>query len=215
MLPSPSQFASYVSSLGIQRGDIVVVYDTYELGITSAPRAAWTLKAFGHNHVYILNNFKIWVDEDYPTVRGHPPSIESTQYPISELEVSKVVAFNEIKEIAISNTKVGVAKGGQILDARSYGRWSGIAPEPRPGLPSGHIPGSISVPVEELLDVETKAFLSAEQLRSLFERKGIDSARPIITSCGSGVTAAVIDAALIAAEYGSENNRRLYDGSWL
>jgi len=106
------------------------------------------------------------------------------------------------------------SEGVQILDARPYGRFTGKDPEPREGLSSGHMPGSISVPVSELLDPVTKAILPGETLRKIFEEKGIDLKRPIVNSCGTGVTAAVIDAALAEAEYGEESNRRLYDGSW-
>lgn len=215
MLPPPSQFASYIGSLGIGKDDIVVMYDTYQLGITSAPRAAWTFKVFGHKHVHILNNFKLWIEEQYPVEAGEISNVEAAEYPVPELEVSRVIDFNKIKEIAISNTKIERTKGVQILDARSHGRWSGADAEPRPSLASGHMPGSINIPVGELLDMKTKAFLPAEKLKELFVRKRVDPGRPIITSCGSGVTAAVIDAALAVAEFGCENDRRLYDGSWL
>ena len=105
------------------------------------------------------------------------------------------------------------AEGVQILDARSQARWAGSAPEPRPGLSSGHVPGSISVPMTELLDPTTKAFLPAEQLKKVFESKGVDPSRPIISSCGTGVTACIIDAALTEAGYPVEG-RKVYDGSW-
>ncbi|KAF1811626.1 Rhodanese-like protein [Eremomyces bilateralis CBS 781.70] len=213
MLPSARDFASAMSALGISRDDTVVVYDTFELGITSAPRAAWMLKVFGHATVHVLNNFKLWVENDYPTEFGEPPSIDASHYPTPDLDASKVVNFDQVKEVAL-NYNQGGPEGAQILDARPYGRWVGTTPEPRHGLSSGHIPGSISVPVSDLLDPQTKTFLPAEQLIRVFKGKGVDPARPIITSCGSGVTAAVIDAALAAAKYGNEENRRLYDGSW-
>ena len=92
--------------------------------------------------------------------------------------------------------------------------WSGKDPEPREGLSSGHMPGSISVPLPELLDPVTKTILPGNQLRKVFESKGIDSNRPIINSCGTGVTAAVLDAALSEAGYGEQSKRKLYDGSW-
>ncbi|RQM08824.1 hypothetical protein DH86_00002983 [Scytalidium sp. 3C] len=177
MLPSASDFATAMSSLGIRRDDTV------------------------------------WVEEGYPTESGEFWDVDTCAYPIPELDASKVVEFAEVKEIAKDHNKEG-AEGVQILDARSKGRWSGTDPEPRPGLSSGHMPGSISLPMTELLDPEKKTMLPPDQLRKIFESKGIDPQRPIINSCGTGVTAAVIDAALIEAGYGEESRRRLYDGSW-
>jgi len=213
MLPSASDFASAMSELGVRKDDTVVVYDTSELGIFSAPRVGWTMKIFGQGQVHVLNNFKLWVEEGYPTESGEFYSVECCPYPIPPFDDSKVVDFEQVKEIAYDHNKEG-SEGIQILDARSYGRWAGKDPEPRPGLSSGHIPGSISVPVSDLLDPTTKAFLPAEKLREIFEAKGVDPSRPIVNSCGTGVTAAVIDAALSEADYGDEKNRRLYDGSW-
>jgi thiosulfate/3-mercaptopyruvate sulfurtransferase len=213
MLPTATDFAKAMSSLGIRRDDTVVVYDSYELGIFSAPRVGWTLKAFGHDSVHVLNNFKLWVEEGYPTESGEFYNVDTCVYPIPQFDPSKVISFEEVREVVKDYNKEG-AEGVQILDARSWGRWTGKDPEPREGLSSGHMPGSISVPVGELLDPVTKAILPAEKLRKIFEAKGIDPKRPIINSCGTGVTAAVIDAALSEAEYGDESNRRLYDGSW-
>ena len=213
MLPSASDFAKAMSALGIKRDDTVVVYDSHEMGIFSAPRVGWTLKAFGHDSVHVLNNFKLWVEEGFPTESGEFYDVDTCVYPIPQFDTSKVVDFEEVREIAKDHNKEG-AERVQILDARSKGRWSGSDPEPREGLSSGHMPGSISVPVSELLDPVTKTILPADQLRKIFEGKGIDPDRPIINSCGTGVTAAVIDAALSEAGYGSESDRRLYDGSW-
>lgn len=215
MLPTPEIFAQAMQELGIRRDDEVVVYDTKELGIFSAPRVAWTLKIFGHPSVHILNNFRLWVEQGYPTETGEVEAIveEPSNYPVPALASSKVVHFPEMKEIAQDHGKEG-SEGVQVLDARSKGRWAGTEPEPRPGLPSGHMPGSINVPVPELLDPQTGAFLPDQELRRLFESKGLDPEKPIISSCGTGVTAAVIDASLGAAAFGQPNTRRLYDGSW-
>lgn len=213
MLPSPTDFAASMSALGIHPDDTVVVYDTKELGIFSAPRVAWTLKVFGHDQVHILNNFKLWVEESYPTASGEFYNVECCPYQIPALDESKVVEFGEVKEVAMDFNKEG-AEGIQILDARPYGRWSGKDPEPRPGLSSGHMPGSISVPMGDVLDPKTKTLLPKDELRKVFAAKGIDSEKPIISSCGSGVSAAIIDAALGEAGYGDERTRRIYDGSW-
>jgi len=213
MLPSASDFAKAMSSLGIRRDDTVVVYDSHETGIFSAPRVGWTLKAFGHDTVHVLNNFKLWVEEGYPTESGEFWDVDTCVYPIPEFDSNKLIEFEELREVIKDYNKEG-AEGVQILDARPEGRWSGADPEPRPGLESGHMPGSISVPISELLDPTTKTILPGDKLREIFEKKGVDPNRPIVTSCGTGVTAAVIDAALSEAGYGDEGKRRLYDGSW-
>ena len=215
MLPSAEVFAEAMQKLGIRKNDTLVVYDTQELGIFSAPRVAWTLRVFGHPRVHILNNFRHWLHQGYPTERGKIKAVveEPSHYPIPSVDVSKVVHFPEMKDIAKEHGKEG-SEGVQVLDARSKGRWAGTDPEPRPGLPSGHMPGSISVPVSELLDPTFKAFLSGQELKKVFESKGLDPEKPIVSSCGTGVTAAVIDAALEEANFGHGEMRRLYDGSW-
>ena len=212
MLPSPEVFKEAMCSLGIDRADTVVVYDTAELGIFSAPRVAWTFRVFGHPTVHILNNFRLWMLEGFPTETGEQKQFERTSYPVPDLDKSKVAAFEEVKRITTDHNKEG-REGIQILDARSEGRWNGTEPEPRPGLSSGHMPGSTSVPVPQLLDPETKAFLPPNELQRLFEKKGVNHNQPIISSCGTGVTATVIDAALVVAGYG-EDGRKIYDGSW-
>ena len=213
MLPTCEAFADAMSRLGIKRDDELVVYDTEELGIFSAPRVAWTMRVYGHPKVHLLNNFRLWVKEGLPVETGPPEVPNISKYPIPSYNTDMVVKYAEMKTIGYDHGKEG-AEEIQILDARSKGRFDGTDPEPRPGLSSGHMPGSINVPFQELLDPETKALLPAEELRKVFESKNLDPKKPFITSCGTGVTAAVIEAALRDAEFGSENDRRLYDGSW-
>ncbi|KAI1454543.1 thiosulfate sulfurtransferase [Annulohypoxylon moriforme] len=213
MLPSPKTFAEAMSSLGIRKEDTVVVYDSKELGIFSAPRVGWTLKVFGHPKVHVLNNFKIWVDEGQPTESGELYSVECNPYPIPKADEIKVASFEEVREVALDSNKEG-AEGVQIIDARPNGRFTGKDPEPREGLSSGHMPGSISIPFSAVLDPKTKAFLPKEQLQKLFKEKGVDPSKPIISTCGTGVTAVVIDTALEEAGYGTPETRRVYDGSW-
>ncbi|KAG9651023.1 Rhodanese-like protein, partial [Aureobasidium melanogenum] len=212
MLPSAQVFTQAMRKLGIRRDDNIVVYDSAELGIFSAPRVAWTLRVFGHPSIHILNNYKLWVEEGLPVEQGEQRDLPESQYPEPKIDPSKVAAFEEVKEVAKDYNKEG-REGVQILDARSYGRWSGADPEPRPGLSSGHIPGSISVALPELLDPETKTLLSRDELLDIFRTKGVDPTKPIISSCGTGVTASVIDAALTEAGF-PETNRKVYDGSW-
>jgi thiosulfate/3-mercaptopyruvate sulfurtransferase len=138
MLPSTEDFAVAMRKLGIRRHDSVVVYDSKELGIFSAPRVGWTLQAFGHPNVHVLNNFRKWVEEGYPTESGKPIAVDEVDYPVPQLDKTKVVAFEEVREIAKEQGLEG-AEEVQILDARSLGRWKGTDPEPREGRLTLHI----------------------------------------------------------------------------
>lgn len=213
MLPSAKDFAAAMSELGIRREDTVVVYDSKELGIFSAPRVGWTLKVFGHPKVHVLNNFRLWSEGGFPTETGEVYSVECCPYPIPEIDAGKVVCFEEVREVVVNHSEEG-AEGVQVIDARSSGRFTGKAPEPRPGLSSGHMPGAINIPFDVVLDPATKAFLPADRLTELFREKGVDPHRSIISSCGTGVTACVVETALDEARYGSAETRRVYDGSW-
>ncbi|KAK0610417.1 Rhodanese-like domain-containing protein [Bombardia bombarda] len=213
MLPNSKHFAESMSELGIRREDTVVVYDSWELGIFSAPRVGWTMKVFGHPKVHILNNFRLWVDQGLPTESGNVWTVECGMYPIPELDENKVADFDAVREVALDYNKEG-AEGVQVLDARSHGRWAGTVPEPRAGLSSGHMPGSINIPFDAVLDPETKAFLPTEKLKELFTKSGVDPTKPIISTCGTGVTACIIETALNEAGVGSPETRKVYDGSW-
>jgi len=129
MLPTGKTFAEAMSEMGVGREDTVVLYDSPQLGIFSAPRAAWTFRVFGHLRVHLLNNFRIWVEQGYPVEKGPVGQVVRTQYPIAEPDLSLVSSFEEILEIA----REGGREGVQILDARPQGRFLGNDPEPRPG----------------------------------------------------------------------------------
>ena len=216
MLPNSTIFAEAMGKLGIRTDDTVVVYDTAELGIFSAPRVAWTLKVFGHPEVHLLNNFRVWVEEGRPIASGDPHGFEHTEYQVNPGETREethLLARHQQVTQDVKEKRDGKHGKYKILDARPGGRWHGKDPEPRPGLPSGHMPGSISVPFTDVLDPKTKAFLPPEQLKQIFAKKGVGASDPIISSCGTGVTAVVLDAAL--SETGWQNpERRVYDESW-
>ena len=133
MLPSAEDFAKAMARLGIRRDDSVVVYDSKELGIFSAPRVGWTLQVFGHPNVHVLNNFRKWCEEGYEVESGEPEKVDAVEYSVPELDASKVVAFEEVRDIAKEQGKEG-AEEVQILDARSAGRFKGTEPEPREGI---------------------------------------------------------------------------------
>ncbi|KAK2732505.1 hypothetical protein FQN57_002612 [Myotisia sp. PD_48] len=214
MLPSKERFAEAMQSLGIRSDDELVVYDTEELGLFSAPRVGWTLRYFGHPNVHILNNFRLWVREGYPVETGEPNIDDApSTYQVDDHSPDMVVQFEELETLCQNTGKEG-SNGVQILDARSEGRWAGREKEPRPELSSGHMPGSLNLPFGIFLDPETKALLPPQELRRVLEEKHVDPTRSLISSCGSGVSAAIIDLALEQAEYVSANNKRLYDGSW-
>lgn len=137
MLPSPELFSKAMSELGIRRDDSVVVYDSAEVGIFSAPRAAWTLKAFGHDQVHILNNFKLWVDQGFPIEKDEPEAVDATDYPVPQLDSSLVMSYETLKERIKEQGKEGAEKI-TILDARPKGRFDGTAAEPRAGKNTSH-----------------------------------------------------------------------------
>lgn len=216
MLPTAEGFAEAMTNLGLTRDDCLVVYDSYEQGIFSAPRVAFTLKVFGHPQVHILNNFKLWVDEGYPTESGKEGTVSSSsrsRYPVPSIDPDRVASFRDVRMVAQNYTNPDSEKI-QIVDARSAGRFNGTASEPRPTISSGHIPGSFNVPLPEILDSQTKAFLPKDALRKVFESKGLDTETPIISSCGTGVMAAALDVALEEADFALQKHRRVYDGSW-
>ena len=218
MLPDPRTFTKAMGELGIRKDDTVVVYDTAELGIFSAPRVAWTLKVLGHSKTHLLNNFRVWVDEGRAVESGQPARMSSASYD-SEHSLStndSVVQFDEMRSIVLDKRdSMGQSAAPTLIDARPLQRWKGMAPEPRPNLPSGHMPGSVSVPFSDVLDPQTKCILPPSQLKELFKSKGVSADSEIISSCGTGVTAAVIDVALAEADWSQHNTRRIYDGSWI
>lgn len=133
MLPSAPVFASAMGKLGIRRADTVVVYDSPSLGIFSAPRAAWTLRVFGHEKVHLLNNFKVWVEEGLPIEAGTPEVHEQTVYEVVAPDPRMVADFEEVKVLAEMRLEGGKSDV-QLLDARPGGRFKGVDPEPRPGV---------------------------------------------------------------------------------
>jgi thiosulfate/3-mercaptopyruvate sulfurtransferase len=199
MLPGPRQFGEVVGALGIGDGDIVVVYDS--TGLFSAARVWWTFRLFGAKSVYILDGgLPKWKAEGRPLDSGvteRPPKQFTAQ-----MNVGAVAMLDDVR-MALSGDAT------QIVDARSAERFAGKAPEPRPGLRSGHMPGSFNVPYDRLL--ENGRLASRERVAAAFTSAGVDLDKPIITTCGSGVTAAILTFAL---ESLGKEPKGLYDGSW-
>ncbi len=198
MLPSPEAFSRAMSELGVGDGMTIVVYE--QEGVYSSPRARWMLRTIGVKEVYLLDgDLRAWSDAGLPVETGF-----STRAPASfhaRVDQNAVQDFAQLRQL--------IAERAQILDARSEGRFSGTLPELRPGLSSGHMPGAISVPYTALL--EDGRLKSAANLQALFDAKGVDTKLPITTTCGSGVTAAVVSLGL---EVVGAPQVTLYDGSW-
>ncbi|KAG1117982.1 hypothetical protein G6F42_013307 [Rhizopus arrhizus] len=206
MLPSPDNFADAVGKLGISENDHVVVYDT--AGVFSACRVYWTFKAFGHESISVLNGgLPAWEKVDGPLETGAPEPVEPKLYKVSHVNKDIVRDYQTV--LANARSIQQGKDGAQVLDARPYARFTGEAPEPRIGLSSGHMPGSISVAFNEV--VESGEMLNDDKLRKVFESKGVDVDKQIITSCGSGITASIL---YLALERIGARKLAVYDGSW-
>ncbi len=198
MLPTPEDFSRSMSELGISDQMDIVVYE--QGSVFSAPRAWWMLRTFGAENVFLLDGgLPAWIEAGLPTESGEVHPTPATF--AARLKSDAVRDFTQVEQL--------IAQHGQILDARSAGRFSGTTPEPRPGLSSGHMPGAVSVPFTEL--VKDGRLKSVEQLRELFAAKCVKIDEPITTTCGSGVTAAVI---ALGLEILGAQQVSLYDGSW-
>ena len=201
MLPSSVKFSSRMKKMGVGDGSRIVVYDT--LGIFSAARAWWTFRAMGHKDVAVLNGgLKKWKAEGRPLDDGPPP--KRTEKHFTPLQNTEIIRDLEEMKALIKKS------GAQIVDARPAGRFEGREPEPRAGLRSGHIPGSRNVPSQSLLNPDG-TFKSPAELAAIFKAAGIDTSKPVVTTCGSGVTASML--ALALASLG-QTNAAVYDGSW-
>jgi thiosulfate/3-mercaptopyruvate sulfurtransferase len=204
MLPTPEDFSRSMSALGVSNNSTIVIYE--QEGVFSAPRAWWTLRTFGAQHVHILDGgLRAWVEAGFQTEAGLPTQSGS----VHRAPATFHATLNPEAVKNLSQLKEEIANRQQILDARSAARFNGAAPEPRPNLSSGHMPGAISIPFTEL--VEDGRLKPADKLRNLFLDKQVDLRQPITTTCGSGVTAAVI---ALGLEIAGAQNVSLYDGSW-
>jgi thiosulfate/3-mercaptopyruvate sulfurtransferase len=200
MLPPAPKFASHMRRLGLGDGNFIVVYDG--AGIYSAPRAWWMLRAMGHEEVAVLDGgFPKWKREGRPIedLIPQPHPRHFTPRPNNAL----VRSFAQVME-NLSHARE------QIVDQRSSPRFAGKEAEPRPGVRPGHIPGSLNVPYSELSN-DQGMLKAREELLRVFSRSGVDLSRPSVTSCGSGITAAI---GMLALQVAGARDVALYDGSW-
>ena len=198
-IPSPVVFEEHASAMGISRNDTIVIYDGP--GMFSAPRVWWLFRVFGAEKVFVLDGgFDRWKQADRP-VTDAPTKIAASAF-IPHYDEGQVVKLHGMMGLVSSGI-------GQIADARPNGRFTGNEPEPREGMRSGHMPGAVSLPFGGL--TEDGSLKDLESLREIITASGLDLTKPIATTCGSGVTAAVINLALSSL---GRDDSRLYDGSW-
>lgn len=201
-LPSAAVFAELVGELGIGNNDHVIVYDRAGI-VMAAARVWWMFRVFGHDKVQILDGgLPFWLKENYPLqpVSGEPPvrTVFKAKF--------RPELFRQRKDILDNLTK----RAFTVVDARDARRYSGEAPEPRPGIAPGHIPGSLNVPYAGLIDPSTGLLRKKDELKNALGQ--VDASKPVVVSCGSGVTACVV--ALALYQTGNEN-AAIYGGSWM
>jgi thiosulfate/3-mercaptopyruvate sulfurtransferase len=201
MIPSPELFARKMEELGIGDGDRVIVYDS--AGLSSAGRAWWMLRLFGHHNVALLDGgLPKW------KVEGRPLETAVPNPPRRPFSARFDPALVRDKQALLGNLST---RREQVVDARAAGRYAGVAEETRPGLRRGHIPGSHSLPYDRVTDPQTHRLREADALSALFRDAGVALDHPIVTSCGSGVTACALAFALHLIGH---PGAAVYDGSW-
>lgn len=199
MLPNPEQFEEAARGIGISNSSKIVVYDN--LGVYTSPRVWWMFKAMGHEDIAVLNGgLPAWIAKGYTTEVKSP-----VNHPIGNFTPT----YNESMVKSFSCVETNIKNKEYLLvDARSFGRFNGTSPEPRKGLLSGHIPNSVNLPYEMVL--ENGRFKNKEDLIKTFDKAKVDD-RPLIFSCGSGITACIL---LLASEIIGRKDASVFDGSW-
>ncbi len=202
MLPDAAKFASKVRKIGLGNGNRIIVYD-YSGGAAAASRVWWMFRVFGHNDVAVLDGgMTKWLREGRPT-EDLPPMPRERHF---------MPRVNQLLVRSKDQIKTNIAsRRDQVVDARSAGRFSGRDKEPWPHRKVGHIPGSLNLPWNDLLDPHSKTFLPAEALAERFAKAGIELGKPVVATCGSGVTACVLALGLYLLGH---EETAIYDGSW-
>ena len=207
MVPTAGRFAKLVGALGVSNTTRVVFYDQH--GLRASPRGWWMMRLFGHDLSAVLDGgLPAWKRDGQPVEAGDPAPAPAAEF-IADFRAERLRGIGDIKRVVRQGGMVG---GGAelILDARARGRFDGTAAEPRAGLPAGHMPGAANLPVSEIAGAGG-LIKSREELRMLFTAAGVDDTRPVITTCGSGVTACVLALGLVEAGFPEP---AVYDGSW-
>lgn len=203
MVPSPARFARLVGSLGVSNASRIVFYDQH--GLRASARGWWMLRLFGHEAVAVLDGgLPKWQREGWPVESGEATAPPFATF-VPDFQAERLRGIGDVKRI--------VRQGGGtalILDARARGRFDGTTPEPRSDLPAGHMPGAANLPASELLNPDL-TMKDPATLRTMFAAAGVTAERPVVTSCGSGVTACALALGLVRAGFPEP---AVYDGSW-
>lgn len=201
MIPTAARFERLMGQMGVSRATRVVFYD--QKGLQSAPRGWWLMRLFGHEQVAVLDGgLPKWRAEGRATEAGAAATPAPAAY-VADFMARRVAGIGDVKRVLADGSAL-------VVDARAAGRFQGTAPEPRKGLPSGHMPGAANLPFNELLAADG-TLLDPAALKARFAAAGADGSRPLVTSCGTGVTACVL--ALGAVRAGLPEPA-VYDGSW-
>ncbi|MEM0907382.1 MAG: sulfurtransferase [Pseudomonadota bacterium] len=198
-LPTPEGFAQAVSAVGISNTTTVVVYE--ESRLFAAPRARWMFKVMGHDALILEGGLAAWREAGYPVETGEPAAPQTKGTFTAKRDPSILADADLVAE--------WLARGGQVADVRSPARFEGVEPEPRQGVRGGHMPGALNAHYASLLD-DAGRLKGQDELRKVITQSGLDPAQPMIASCGSGVSAAIL--ALALERVGG--HARVYDGSW-
>ena len=201
MMPSEAAFAAAVGAMGIANEHRVIVYDSD--GLFSAPRVWWMFRAFGHSNVAVMTGgFTAWKRQARP-VSAETPAPSAAAF---------TARFNPNMVRSKAQISANIESGGElVLDARAASRFAGKDPEFRPGVKPGHIPGSSNLPFGEIIDAATGTFASSTDLRNAFDAQGATGVQPVVTTCGSGITACILGLGLHLI---GRDNWAVYDGSW-
>jgi thiosulfate/3-mercaptopyruvate sulfurtransferase len=201
MVPTPGRFEKLMGAMGVSNASRIVFYD--QKGLASAARGWWLMGLFGHDQAAVLDGgLPKWVREARSTQAGASAVPVPATF-LAEYRASRLRGVGDLMRNVASRSEL-------VLDARAAGRFTGATPEPRPGMRSGHIPGSANVPYTDLL-LPDGTFRSPTEVKARFAKAGIDSSRPLVTSCGSGVTACILTLGLRLAGL---PEGAVYDGSW-
>jgi thiosulfate/3-mercaptopyruvate sulfurtransferase len=201
MIPAPDRFAAKMAERGIGNDDRVIVYDT--VGLSSAGRAWWMLRLFGHDNVALL-------DGGLPKWKAEGRPLETAVPAIPRRQFTAGFRPELVRDKEAIRANLGIQRE-QVVDARAAGRFDGTAEETWPGRRRGHIPGSRNLPFDRVTDPQSRQLRTADDLRRLFDAAGVALDRPIVTSCGSGVTACALAFALHLI---GRSDAAVYDGSW-
>ena len=203
MVPTPARFAKLVGALSVCNETQLVFYDQH--GLRSSARGWWLMRLFGHEKAAVLDGgLPKWMREGRPLESGDAPAPPQAVF-VPDFCAERLKGIGDVKRIVRQG-----GGGALILDARARGRFDGTAPEPRPGLPAGHMPGAASLPSADLLNPDG-TMKDPAALRALFRAAGVEAERPVVTSCGTGVTACALALGMVRAGFPEP---AVYDGSW-